>query len=114
MKLLFLCSSNINRSKTAETYFREIYPEHTFQSAGLNEKSCRDNGTNFATETMLETADRIFVMEEKHREWIEKATGSRFTHKLVNLDIPDVYRYMDDALQDVLAEKMKDHLPSNR
>lgn len=98
MNILFLCSSNINRSKTAETYFRAHYPEHTFKSAGLNEKSCRDNGTNFATESMLAEADRIYVMEEKHRQWIEKATGNRFSAKIIVLDIPDIYQYMDAAL----------------
>lgn len=98
MHFLFLCSSNINRSKTAETFFREKYPLHTFQSAGLNEKSCRDNGTNFATEHMLEAADRIFVMEEKHREWIEKATGTRFSAKITVLHIPDEFQYMDAGL----------------
>lgn len=108
MKLLFLCSSNINRSRTAETLFREKFPEYEIRSAGLNEKSCRDNGTTFATEAMLEAADRVFVMEEKHIGWITKATGERFRAKLVNLDIPDIYRYMDAALLDVLETKIKD------
>lgn len=104
MKLLFLCSSNINRSKTAETFFREQYPQHSFASAGLNEKSCRDNGTNFATEHMLKAADRIFVMEEKHREWIEKATGTRFSAKITVLHILDIYQYMDASLTALLAQ----------
>ncbi len=104
MKFLFLCSSNINRSKSAETYFSGLYPEHAFQSAGLNEKSCRDNGTNFATESMLDDADRIFVMEEKHREWIEKATGTRFSAKITVLHIPDIYQYMDTSLTALLAQ----------
>lgn len=110
MKILFLCSSNINRSKTAETFFREHYPQHTFASAGLNEKSCRDNGTVFATESMLEAADRIFVMEDKHLWWIVNATGNRFAHKLANLEIPDIYRYMDEALLEVLRRKRNEIL----
>jgi predicted protein tyrosine phosphatase len=114
MNILFLCSSNINRSKTAETFFRELYPQHTFASAGLNEKSCRDNNTTFATESMLEKADRIFVMEDKHLWWIVNATGNRFALKLVNLEIPDVYRYMDESLLDVLRIKMKDHLHTDQ
>lgn len=98
MNILFLCTANLNRSKTAEVYFAAKDPAHTYRSAGLSEKECGRNGTTLCTEEMMEWADVIFVMQNSHIRRIEQYTGQRFLKKIVNLDIPDVYKFGETAL----------------
>jgi len=38
MNLLFICSANKDRSKTAEDFFGENYSAYNFDSAGTNKK----------------------------------------------------------------------------
>jgi predicted protein tyrosine phosphatase len=45
--ILFICSANKDRSKTGEDYFAEQYPDLNFESAGTNQKTCNQLGTNF-------------------------------------------------------------------
>ena len=74
MKILFLCTSNIHRSLTAEHYFRVKYPQYEFRSAGLSQKYCKKHGSKLCTTEMLEWADNVFVMEQKHTECVLAAT----------------------------------------
>lgn len=98
MNVLFLCTANLNRSKTAEVHFSAKDPAHVYRSAGLSEKECSRNGTTLCTEAMLAWAEVIFVMEDSHARRIEEYTGQRFLKKVVNLDIPDVYKFGETAL----------------
>lgn len=102
VKVLFLCTANMNRSKTAELHFAAKHPVNVYKSAGLSEKECRRNGSTLCTEFMLEWADVILVMEAEHLRRIEQHTGQRFLHKIINLDIPDVYTFGDTALVEQL------------
>jgi len=54
MRILFVCSANKQRSKTAEDYFAQEYQDYEFQSAGTNLKICRKEGTTSLTEDLLE------------------------------------------------------------
>jgi predicted protein tyrosine phosphatase len=76
--ILFVCSANKQRSKTAEDYFSALYPHINFLSAGTNLKVCEKEGTNPLTEEMLTEADLVFVMEEKHRQQIKQHTGDTY------------------------------------
>ncbi|MGK0365751.1 MAG: putative protein tyrosine phosphatase [Saprospiraceae bacterium] len=91
MNILFICSANIQRSKTAEDYFSEKYPDYNFDSAGTNAKICHKEGANLVDNEMLQWADTIYVMESKHRKKVlEIARGKPFD-KIVVLHIPDKY-----------------------
>ncbi|MFB2650583.1 hypothetical protein [Shewanella mangrovisoli] len=98
MDILILCTSNLNRSKTAELHYRAKDTSHIYRSAGLSEKECHRHKTTLCTEAMLETADVILVMEDEHVKRIQQHTGERFLDKVINLNIPDVYKFGDDAL----------------
>ncbi|MFC6441549.1 hypothetical protein [Bowmanella sp. JS7-9] len=98
MKVLILCTSNLNRSKTAELHFRTKDASHIYCSAGLSEKECNRHKTTLCTEAMLEDADIIFVMEDEHVKRIQQHTGERFLDKVFILNIPDVYKCGEDAL----------------
>lgn len=98
MNVLFLCTANLNRSKTAEVHFAAKDPANVYRSAGLSEKECHRNGTTLCTEAMLAWADVVFVMQYSHIRRIEQYTGQRFLSKVINLDIPDVYKFGETAL----------------
>jgi predicted protein tyrosine phosphatase len=106
MNILFLCTANRNRSKTAEVYLFKIYPSHDIRSAGLSIKLCAKENTTLATIEMLEWADKIFVMEDMHIERIHKHSTINFDEKLVNIDIPDIYLYMQKELVELLLDRV--------
>jgi len=90
-RILFICSRNKWRSKTAETIFKNSQ-ESIVKSAGTS-KSAEIK----ITRNLIDWADEIYVMERKHKEIIEKKYG-RMKDKLSILNIPDEYQYMDDEL----------------
>lgn len=106
MKILFVCSANKQRSKTAEDYFASKYPEFEFLSAGTNLKTCRKEGTTELTEDLLKWAEVVYVMEQRHLEQIQKHTGSEYYSKINVLNIPDLFKYYDAHLIDLLEEKV--------
>jgi predicted protein tyrosine phosphatase len=106
MKILFICSANKQRSKTAEDYFASKYSSHEFLSAGTNLKLCRKEGTTELTEDLLKWADKVYVMEKRHLEQIQNHTGSRYYSKTKVLAIPDIYKYYDSVLIELLEEKV--------
>lgn len=106
MNILFICSANKLRSKTAEDYFSNKYPNHTILSAGTNIKTCNKEGTTPLEEWMLEEADIIYVMEKKHKEEINKAVGDKYNKKIVILNIRDDYKYFQKELIDILNKNI--------
>jgi predicted protein tyrosine phosphatase len=105
MNILFVCSANKLRSKTADDYFSAKYPEVSFMSAGTNLKTCQKEGTTPLEEYMLEWADIIYLMENKHKRQIERHVGTAFGNKMCILNIPDDYKYFQDELIQLLEEK---------
>lgn len=105
-KHLFICTANIQRSKTAEDHFQIHYPQHQFQSAGLNQRICEQYGTTLVSVEMLKWADRIWVMEQKHFERIKEHTQDQFLGKITVLYIEDIYPYNAPELIQVLEQKI--------
>ena len=103
MNILFLCTANLHRSRTAEDYFRSTINKHRYKSAGLSEKLCKQYNTRLCSIELLKWADRIYVMEAMHIDRITLYTGYRFISKVENLNIDDIYQYM----QAELLEKLK-------
>lgn len=103
--VLFVCGRNLMRSPTAETIFA-AEPGLEVASAGLDRDSriCVDP-------ELVEWADIIFVMERAHR----RKLSDRFQPFLKNtrvvcLDIPDEYEFMDPDLVRLLEVKVGRHL----
>lgn len=98
MNILYICSRNKWRSRTAETIFKNN-GKHNVKSAGT-ESSAKIR----VSQNLLNWADVILVMEEKHRKRIlEKFTDA--AEKIEVLDIPDDYQYMDEDLIEILRMK---------
>lgn len=105
MNLLFICSRNQWRSPTAEEIYKN-HPEHKVRSAGT-EPSAR---IRLSAKTVL-WADVIFVMEKKHKQRIMEKFGDELDYqKMVVLDIPDEYQYMDPELIDEIRTKVDSYL----
>ena len=107
MKVLFICSANKQRSKTAEDYFAAQFPQREFKSAGTNLKLCRQEGTTPLTLELLEWADDIYVMEERHRKAIKEYFNPAYHSKITVLGIPDRFKYYDRDLIELLNQKIK-------
>ncbi|MBD2385947.1 low molecular weight protein tyrosine phosphatase family protein [Cylindrospermum sp. FACHB-282] len=100
-KLLFICSRNKLRSPTAEAVFAE-YAELEVESAGLD----RYAEVPVSTEA-IEWADMIFVMEKSHKSKLSKNFQPFLKGKrVICLDIPDDYEYMEPALIELLKQKV--------
>lgn len=104
--ILFICSANKDRSKTAEDYFAELHSTFNFISAGTNKKICNQLGTNYLTKEEQELADEIYVMEHKHLKAIKEDFGNSYSTKISILNIKDIYCYGDKELKDILMWKV--------
>ena len=104
--ILFICSANKDRSKTAEDYYSSTFPALQVESAGTNKTTCQKLGTNYITREQLERADQIYVMEHKHLKAIQALYGNAFYNKITVLDIPDIYTYGSAELIAVLQSKI--------
>jgi predicted protein tyrosine phosphatase len=101
MKLLFVCSKNRLRSPTAEAVFAK-YEGLEVDSAGLD----RGSETPLSSESIV-WADLIFVMERSHRSKLSKNFQNWIKNKrVICLDIPDEYDYMEPSLVDLLKKKV--------
>ena len=91
--VLFVCSRNQLRSPTAEQVFCKWLGIEV-ASAGLD-KSSREQ----VTPELLEWADVIFVMEKAHRNKLaNKFRAYLKRQRVICLNIPDEYPYMDPRL----------------
>lgn len=104
MKLLFVCTKNKLRSPTAEHHFSQFDGIRAL-SAG----TAKDADTRL-TEEIVRWVDTIFCMEAAHVSKIRARFGTAFTAKVVCLNIPDRYGYLDEKLIAALDRKVRPHL----
>ena len=103
--VLFLCARNRLRSPTAEQVFA-AWPGVETASAGLNPDADAVVGAD-----LVDWADLIFVMEKAHRARLQKRFRAQLkSTRVVCLDIPDDYAFMDPALIQLLPARVTPHL----
>ncbi len=106
--VLFVCSQNRLRSPTAEQVFSR-----------RDDLEVASAGTNHDAEVPLSSdlvrwADLIFVMEKAHRTKVQRRFRTVLKGKrVICLDSPDDYAFMDPALVEILEARVPRHLPSN-
>jgi predicted protein tyrosine phosphatase len=99
-KVLFICSQNRLRSPTAERVFSDR-AGFEVASAGLNPEA-----ETAVCPELLEWCDVIFVMEKTHRSKLSKKFRAHLKGKrIICLDIPDEFEFMDPALVRLLEAK---------
>jgi len=98
--VLFVCGRNRLRSPTAEAVF-----------SGRNDIEIASAGVSHDADTpvdaeLLEWADVVFVMEESHREKLNARFRPALRNtRIVCLDIPDNFAFMDPELVRLLKAK---------
>jgi len=100
MNVLFICSANRLRSPTAEQVFAN-WPGVETDSAGLS-----NDATTVLSPEQLDWATIVFVMEKTHRNKLSKRFKRHLGGKrVICLDIPDDYAFMDPVLIRLLEAK---------
>jgi len=101
-KLLFVCTSNIKRSVTAERLFSTC-PDMETKSAGTHESA-----TVRITQELIDWADIIFVMSEEKEGHVSylKDNFTVSNKPIYDLEISDVYHTGQKELKKILIEKV--------
>jgi predicted protein tyrosine phosphatase len=106
MNVLFVCSANRLRSPTAEQVF-STWPGIETDSAGIS-----SGASVLLSSEQVDWADVIFVMEKIHRRKLARQFRSHLKGKrVVCLDIPDDYGFMDPVLVRMLEQRVGRFLP---
>jgi len=99
--VLFVCSANRLRSPTAEQVF-STWPGVETDSAGIS-----TGASVLLSSEQVDWADIIFVMEKTHRNKLVRQFRARLRGKrVVCLDIPDDYDFMDPVLVRILENRV--------
>lgn len=103
--MLFLCHYNMTRSATAERLFCKR-PDLDVRSAGTSPDAlARVNAL------MLEWADVIFIMDDVQRRSLAAMFPDHpALQRLVCLDIPDNFTFLEPELVKLLEERVPRHL----
>jgi len=105
--VLFICTHNIMRSRTGEELFAS-WPGIETASAGTNNDAAVP-----ITPELLQWADTIFVMEQVHRRKLSYRFQPHLKNKrVICLEIPDDYNFMDAELVELMQARVPPHLPS--
>jgi predicted protein tyrosine phosphatase len=102
-RILFVCSGNMDRSPTAAALLSgdarfEVKSAGTLASA-----------PTVVSQPLIEWADTIFVMEDRHRDALTQI-DQRAAAKIIVLDIPDQYVKEDPALITILKARLTRYL----
>ena len=104
-RVLFLCSRNRLRSPTAESVFGQR-ADLEVASAGL-----APDAEEPVTPELLDWAEIIFVMEKRHRAALSRRFRRHIRHaRILCLDIPDDFDFMDPRLVALLNARAGPHL----
>lgn len=103
LKVLCVCSAGILRSPTAANILHKAYGYNT-RAVGVNQEYAL-----IPLESVhLHWADEIVCMEKEHAREIGRL-AIKWDYKgelnIVVLDIPDIYKWMDPKLQDLIKSR---------
>ncbi|MDR1298239.1 MAG: hypothetical protein LBO05_12925 [Deltaproteobacteria bacterium] len=102
LKVLFVCSANVDRSPTAEVVHRGR------QSVAARSAGVGEGAATPVSKQLADWADIVCAMEDWHvRRLREKFASSLERTPVFNLDVPDVHSYMDGALITLIEKKME-------
>jgi len=104
-KILFVCSVNKLRSRTAEEMFRGM------QGFYVRSRGTEPDARVRVTAGDIGWADVVFVMEKRHRDRLRQKYRQECERKrIVVLHVPDDYDFMDPELVELLKQRLGQHL----
>ena len=96
IKILFVCTCNINRSPTFERYFKRNFKEHDVRSAGTH------YGYPYqVNKELLNWADIVYVMDLSQAKFIQERFPDYYP-KLEIIGISDQYDPDEPALMELI------------
>ena len=105
-RVLFVCRHNRMRSATAERIFCKR-ADLDVRSAGTSA-----DALTRINERMLDWADLIFIMDDGQRRSLRRQFGEHpALDRLICLDIPDEFGFLQPELVDLLQTRATPHLP---
>lgn len=104
--ILVVCGKNKRRSRSAEFIFKND-DRINIRSVGVSPNSNRK-----INEKDLLWANLVLVMEKNHKNKIKSTFSFLDLPIIENLDIPDIYEYMEEELIDILKDKINYHIES--
>jgi predicted protein tyrosine phosphatase len=104
-RVLFICHLNRSRSATAERLFCKRQDLDVRSAGTAVDARVRVN------ERMLDWADLIFTMDDEQRRALEQMFPSHpAIQRLICLDIPDDFAFLQPDLVKLLEERVVTHL----
>jgi len=102
-RVLFVCTCAQARSPTAEAMFNGL-GDIEAKSAGTSK-----NYPNCVNRELIEWAEIIFVMEEKHKQCLIEIDGLS-ANKILVLGIPDIFGKNQPELRQLLLDRIQPYL----
>jgi predicted protein tyrosine phosphatase len=105
-RILFICTANVDRSRTAEDLYRDD-PRYEVRSAGV-----APFATRAVTRELVLWADRVFVMNERedHHATILRVRVPDVDRPVIDLNVPDRWRRGDPELVSILRRSLAPYL----
>src|SRR5262245_61844196 len=105
-RVLFLCRHNRMRSPTAERIFSKRTDLEVRSAGTASDALARVN------QQMLNWADLIFIMDDQQRRSLRRRfAGHPALDRLICLEIPDEYTFLQPELIALLQTRTAPHLP---
>jgi|SRR3990167_634932 len=102
--LLFVCSSNLDRSPCAESLFKD--------SKKYESKSCGilPHAETFISKESIKWANIIFCMEHEHKAFIIENFSKAIEKDIIVLNISNTYMREDTKLEEMLRDRLSEFL----
>jgi predicted protein tyrosine phosphatase len=102
IRMLFICGRARSRGPTAAQIASQ-WDGVRADCAGLS-----NDADDLLSVEQLEWADIIFVMEPRQKIRLTQQFGAMIRGKrIINLDVPDLYSFMEPELVEILTKKVK-------
>jgi len=93
MKILFVCTSNKDRSPALAQYFSEKYPAMEFKSAGINKYFTEHHNTHLVNSADVLWADYLVAAEMVHATYLITRFKSELEGKRISVVVLDLGQF---------------------
>lgn len=114
MNVLFICTANRERSRTAEIYYQYKYPTSRFRSAGTNKYLSEKYGGIALKRYLIEIATKIICFEYEHFDHIVKTYGEGIMvgKAVYIINVGDTGNFMSNDLIKTIDAAINKHCPN--